>query len=455
MNLKDIESRRKEIRQSINQDSNAMREIIDETERVIDIAANAGEILNGIDDEFEKITFLNKTDSAFVFTIVMLQSIRWILAKEMKFPELNDRELAVVKEERLRSNEKNHKDGLYKGKSSGAFYEQEEIAKYREKHRYKDIESQEEFYRKKCKHRTWSEILMQPVPYDAMNALDKQYIPDIAGLNKKNKNGKYSNIYAKNHHVATLGHDPILGWIFGVANIMSSTISFVDFQNYGVIRGHKTKNYGFQASRELLPSDQVIDYSNPVALMDLLQECILSVEEDNKRIVAAVMKQAIHLESDKNCIEGLPIPILPIFNPEKAQELIEQGWNSVEFSKIMEEVLKYLKYDLKNLGISAIFNTLINMILATLYLYCLDTDDSLEIRKVKVAKILRIANVISSSSNILYVTVTKNIAKLDIVGIGSALIALFASEHFIGEMKREYIRNNFAAVVVGENCDIT
>lgn len=35
-------------------------------------------------------------------------------------------------------------------------------------------------------------------------------IANIAGLNKQNPNGSYSNIYGKNHHVATFGHDPIL-----------------------------------------------------------------------------------------------------------------------------------------------------------------------------------------------------------------------------------------------------
>ena len=53
--------------------------------------------------------------------------------------------------------------------------------------------------------------------------------------------------------------------------------------------------------------------------------------------------------------------------------------------------------------------------------------DSIEIRKVKIAKSLSIANSISASSNVFYVAITERIGKLDIVGVGSALITLFAS----------------------------
>lgn len=450
MNLRDIESRKKEIRESIDNDFKAIRDIVDETDRIIEITTHSEEILDGIDAEFEKNTSLNKIDSAFVFMVVMLQSVRWIMAKELKMPELNDRDLSISKDERLKSRENNHKGGTYDGKSSGVYYEQEELKKYREQHKDKDIDSQSEFYKKKCKHRTWAEILMQPVPYDAMNALDKDFIPNIAGMNSRNENGSYNNIYGKNHHVATLGHDPVLGWVFGVANIMTSTISFVNFRNYEVIRGHSSRNFGFTENRELSFSDQVIDYANPVTILNMIRECMLSIEEDAKRLPAAVVRHAIHLESDKYCIEGLPIPVLSIINPQKSQELIEEGWNSVEFSKIMEEVLGCLKYDLKELGISAILNILINMISAIIYLFCLNNDEEMDIRKVKVAKILSVANVISASSNVLYVALSKRLGKLDVVGIGSALIALFSSERFIGEMKREYIKGNFEDLILDD-----
>ena len=69
--------------------------------------------------------------------------------------------------------------------------------------------------------------------------------------------------------------------------------------------------------------------------MSILHECILSTEEDYKRIAAAVVRESVHLASDRYCVEGLPIPILSTISPERAQELIGQGWNSLEFKNLL------------------------------------------------------------------------------------------------------------------------
>lgn len=287
------------------------------------------------------------------------------------------------------------------------------------------------------------EILTQPVPYDAMNGLDKKSIPNIANLNLQNKNGLYNNIYAKNHHVATLGHDPVLGWLFGTANIMTSTISFVDFQSYEVHRGHKVKSLGqFVDNRELQFSDQAIDFLAPRTIFDIFGECVMSAREDYKRVAAAVVRQAIHFASDKYCMEGLPIPILSTIDSQKAQELIEKGWNSVEFERI-------IKGDLKQVGISAALSALINLITEAIYLLCVRSDDSLDIKRVRIKKILSIADVIASSSNVLYVALTENYSKLDIGGIGVTMLTLLNSLDFTCKIKQEYIRNNFAKLVEG------
>ena len=445
MNSEDLKARRKRIE---NETATIFAEtdaLITETARVREIAANTDKILSQIDDEFEKITLLNNTDVIFMLFTALLQSLRWILLPELKLTQLDNISPEVAKEERLGANERNHSGGCYDGMSSGAEYELNELSKYREKHPEIAKQSEEDFYKKTNNYRSWIEILTQPVPYDAMNGLDKTNIPNIAGLNKQNKNGSFSNIYGNNHHVATLGHDPILGWIFGTANIMTSTVSFVDFQNYRVRRGHKIKSLGeFSISDELQFSDQAIDYSNPCTLFNVFFETIQSAYEDYKRVPAAVVRQAIHMASDKYCVEGLPFPILSTINPQEAQKMIEQGWNSVEFERL-------LKSDLKQIGISAGIDVLINAIVEAIYLLCVDTKDSLDIRRVKINKILSVAGVISSSSNVLYVALTKNVPKLDIGGIAVTMLELLHSQHFITKVKQEYIQNNFEQMVMEGN----
>ena len=233
-----------------------------------------------------------------------------------------------------------------------------------------------------------------------------------------------------------------LGWLFGTANIMTNTISFVDLQSYDVIQGHKVKSLGrFMATRELQFSDQAIDYSSPRGLVSILHECILSTEEDYKRIAAAVVRESVHLASDRYCVEGLPIPILSTISPERAQELIGQGWNSLEFKNL-------LTGDLKQIGASAGLALLINLIIEVIYLFCFETTDDQNLRRVKVKKILSMSDIMASSSNILFVALTKNMAKLDLGGFAVTMITLLHSRDFIKKMKQEYIRNEFEAVVM-------
>jgi hypothetical protein len=67
-----------------------------------------------------------------------------------------------------------------------------------------------------------------------------------------------------------------------------------------------------------------------------LFEAFRSVSENNRRLPIAVAKQSIHLLSDKYCKTGLPIPLI---SAEKAQELIEKGWNSVEAAAAIKKVI--------------------------------------------------------------------------------------------------------------------
>ena len=445
MSLDELRTRRKKLQDRTDKTLSEVHELALEANRVADIANNSNTIISSIDKEFEELTSLNKLDVSFVLFASVLQSLRWILMPKLKTTRMDELSPEIAKEDRMLDNERKHKGGIYDGKKSGWEYESDKIKEYLEKHPKKKTKSEEEYQnglmKGSCEHRTWIEIITQKVPYDAMNAYEKELIPNIANLNSF-KNGRYTNINGVNHHVATLGHDPILGWLFGTANIMTSTISFVDFQSFLVERGNRIKSLStFEFSNKLGASDQVILYSRPQAIPNILYECFESAREDVKRVPAAVVRHSMHLASDKYCVQGLPIPILPTIDPQRAQELIAEGWNSLEFKKL-------LKSDFKQIGISAGISILINMMIESIYLLCLESDDNYEIRKAKSKKILSIADIISSSSNILYVALSKEISKADIGGIGVSFVSLLRSAHFIAAVKEEYIKKNFETLVL-------
>lgn len=411
--------------------------IVRETQRVADVLENIDTLVSSLDSEFEKRTgIFNPNDMKYLFVAVMLQSLRWVISPELKTLNMENQELHVEKDQRLKSDEKNHRGGIYDGKSSGKKYEDKKINEYMKKHPEKVESAKKEYHGEKgrdTRYRSWIEILMRPVPYDATNSDDNGVIPNIANLNGFDENMmQYKNICGGNHHAATLGHDPVLGWIFGTMNIMSSTITFVNFLTFEVS----------QTNPQLNKWRQTINYARPFGYAEMLGYCIGSAVEDPKRIPAAVVRQSMHFASDKYCTEGLPIPLLGTIDPQRAQELIEKGWNSQE--------LKYLlRTDLLNLGINAAVSILINLILKSIYLFCMDGEEDIEILKVRIQKILLVSNIISSSSNILYVAVTKRIGKLDVAGIGVTLLNLFKSKKFISDIKQEFIARGIEKAILG------
>lgn len=71
---------------------------------------------------------------------------------------------------------------------------------------------------KQRKGKYWTEIVYSSVPYDATKGSPAQNVK---------LEGKY-------HRYKTLGHDPILGWVFGTANILTDTITLNNFTSYRI-----------------------------------------------------------------------------------------------------------------------------------------------------------------------------------------------------------------------------
>ena len=109
------------------------------------------------------------------------------------------------------------------------------------------------------------------------------------------------------------------------------------------------------------------------------------------------------------------------------------------------------KGDLKTIGISAIISALINMILEAIYLFCLDDEEDISIRKVRIKKVLLVSNSIVSTSNILYCAITQDISKLDIGGIAVTLLELFKTPSFIQRIKQEYIASGLYSEIMGND----
>ena len=398
--------------EKVTQGTNKISAVNSEMRRVADIAHNADTIIADIDSQFAQATKLNKTDIAFLFVATALQCIRWIA-----LPSLDLDFKQTPPSERLTSQQ-------------GAQIEKQQQKSFLEDHQQDTIvASSLGFF-------GWNEIIGAPVPYDAMEG-SEQY--SILG----DFSPKGTQLYGKNHHVATLGHDPLLGWVFGTMNIMSRTVTMKDFSSYNVEMYDRTQKEGslifFQNNRQSI--------TTPTSLPLIVGSCLYSFTEDNKRLFAAVARQGMHFTSDAFTKMGLPIPLL---SATRAQDLLELGWNSVEAEKVIKKVGRNLAV----VGAQAGLSILINFIIKSLhFLYFdgnVDNQQELDLYEVKTRKILSYSNAIASGSNILYVALSQDIQKLDIGGIMVTIYRLISDHKFITSIKKEFLEQSWHNTVMGD-----
>ena len=63
------------------------------------------------------------------------------------------------------------------------------------------------------------------------------------------------------------------------------------------------------------------------------------------------------------------------------------------------------------------------------------------------------SNVIASTSNIIYVAISRDLKKLDVGGMMVTIYRLISDSKFINDIKYEFIMNEFEKLVQGEEYD--
>lgn len=255
-------------------------------------------------------------------------------------------------------------------------------------------------------HGYWMNILYQTPPYDITKGS-----PSI----NRNMEGGY-------HRIHTLGHDPILGWIFGTANILTDTITFEDFKSNRVIRK---------------PKMMITPESVPLA--KLFGESFEMCKADSLNLPAAIFSEGCHLKSDEFTKLGLPVPILEAINTDFASKLYKSNYDALCFSR-----------DLKIVGASAGISIFIDMIIGLVHgLFNKEKTDK-DLYEVRTRKILLISNSIASTSNIIQTVITDNPKNLDIGGLLVTLSHLFMDLRFISRIKEEFIKQELNKDLIKE-----
>lgn len=214
-----------------------------------------------------------------------------------------------------------------------------------------------------------------------------------------------------NHRMVTLGHDPLLGWIFGTANILTSTMTKVNMTSAHVkwIPGKGNTIYALADTGRVFTA---------------CKDRIFNEGMDGKIAVgSAIIREAIHLKSDIDTKFSLPLPVVSTVSPDFARELAEYGINMASVGTEM--------------SLSLLINALVSMIHRLFY------DDSMDAKmyEVRTRKIILYSNVIASTSNVIVAYIKKDPAVLDVGGLIVTIIRLFNDVRFIARVKEEFVNS--------------
>lgn len=251
--------------------------------------------------------------------------------------------------------------------------------------------------------------------------------------------GKEFNLFKEpsrkgaNHRFATLAHDPLLGLVFGTANIMTNSISCVKSCNiFGVGIRIPTTNL---VHYDVLGKNPAI--GNQVLTTSMLASSGKRVVKEPEAAAASLIKQLIHIGTDLYTPLGIQIPfanlVLDKAHAEKLTQYISAG-------------------DILKVGVQAGMAVLINWLVAALHgsMAIFDegfSEEDSRLRQVRTKKIVLISNVIATSSSVvmeaLRVAITKqpkcNPRHFDIGGAAVLVYRLFTDVKFISKVKEEYI----------------
>ena len=390
MDIEELRQRRKKIKKNIDILNSNIDKIINETKRVESIAANSEKIIADLDKEFENLTGLNKVDFPFLFLATALQCIRIYLINNLtkidKAGNKNKTEntLHKVQKRVLKKFDNGNRD---------------EPSKF-----YAPLNQI---------------IFNRGVPYDAQNFLDT----------------KYNLFKGANHRFSTLGHDPILGLIFGTANILTNTITCND-------KFLITTNHVVYDSAQKNP--KIANFTSTILMLD---NAINRFNDDIESFVAALIKQILHIGTDLYTPCGIHIPFSNLLLDKK---------NVEELAKVVNTG------DIIKLGMSMKISLWINTLISLLHQLMYDKKiyENRDIYSVKTKKIIMYSNAIASTSNIIWVAINlkggnqKVLKQLDIGGLMVTIYRLITDIDFIMKVKEEFVLGGFRKKVIGEEIDL-
>ena len=259
-------------------------------------------------------------------------------------------------------------------------------------------------------HPSVEEIVSNPVPFDAMMGSPK-FNANLAGPT----------------HRFIPGHDPLIGYVVGTMNILTSTVTGFKGQSFHVKTGFTKKG----ANRDCL----VARADNAKILYYTRKRIFEEGPEGVTAFVTALLKEHIHLKSDLKSHYSLPLPAMTIINPDLARELSKYGLDMLNVLTV---------------GKQAFGSVLVNMVIAVLHRMMMPEGADERLYKAKTKKIIAYANALATSSNLFYTSLTDQWNKLDVGGSLVSICEIIKTSNFLTDlqisMRNENLKNHLKMI---------
>ena len=419
MGLDELRSRRLKLKEATDTTFRNMQRIADESSRVSKVAHNSEKIIQNLDREFEQASGLQGNDVIFLFAAVGLQ-----LARIMIINNLTKIENAGG------DNTTENKIKDIQNKIMGKF---------------KNGGSIED----KPYYASLAHIITRiGVPYDATAPLTTDAINRLSGKGREWSydlgpyipDEKIRLFKGSNHRFSTLGHDPLLGLLFGTSNILTNTITCVREPVLGKTIGPPVLTSNHVIYTEDYKDPRIGIYASTVLMLKSVADRIL---EQPSAFVAALIKQILHIGTDLYTPCGIQIPVS----------------NLVLSNETTQELTKYVSTgDLLKIGTSAKIAGLINILISTVHTLMYDSSEgySRDVYNVRTRKIVLYSNLIATGSNVIWVGINASagnetaIKDLDIGGLIVIIQRLMTDVDFIQKIKEEFVFGGFKRMIQGD-----
>ena len=219
------------------------------------------------------------------------------------------------------------------------------------------------------------------------------------------------------------GYNKYMGWVLGVFNIMTDTLTTMKFKSFAVER-----------AVGLAPE---INIDNEVSTFnDIVLPVITSAAYQKESVIAAVMQEASLLDYAK-------------LTPSDATKLLKRAVETERTNRNIGEratgVISRFSEDLVTNAGNFLNNAFVNTLVYAIHgiMYRPEKDGNFDHYTIRTNKIICYSNGLAAVANSIEGLITENYTKLDYAGMAMFLITLFQSRKFWIDTKAAYLASEY------------